>query len=1041
MSRFSALCLVLFAVGCSRDADTVSIARALAENGAALALAADLDRGCGFASTAAEVRVEGSVGQLGAATWTIRDCPLALDPDGACVTRRALGGGAVVSGTRTIVGTVTGDPAMPILADGPDATTISIVATLDGFVGEGRTDTVTLSSATGTLEVEARLRRAMGEGGGCNVPTPNVAVDGLRYAGTVDVIDGLETTLTVDAADLRAVSGQVGDQENVLDGTIEVEGASTSLGSIPLDERYQATAFVEVVACEPGALLPVRYECGAPSDAAAARLAAGAVDLLAVVAQLARVEPTCGFDKTPPVVQANGAVALKRIEACRIDLAGGITIEGGCGQAPLVVSGAAVVTGTMRVAGRSTGGDVADVLPSGDDALAIDLEEVALDGFSVRRGDRRFVASGFAAGRVEPRLARSEETGLCTVATPITNVTDVRLPSLIALLDAPDAHAEGVFSAASLAATIGTWHEENTIVGSVTLSEQNYEIADAFDPSYDRAAFDAGWQCGEVAAANPFVCDADSSVGLDVGRHTVLAFQTLTELLEADEICGFSSGAVKAGTQIAGAVGTADGNGVFSVAACAISFDEPTVVSQDCHGRRTWVEGRAVLSGTKTIDGWVTGDPTEPMLATARTGVRYDLTAELDSLRVWADDDVEITLRTGTLDGVYAPRVAIDESNGACTMLTPEAHVRDLNLSGAAVVLRRAGRSMTSEIGSTALAATIGRHAEDDENRISGLVTIDGKAITLASQSLVSNFDARTFVSSFSCREGMFIPFDDRDCDMKKVLGEVGARLLVQAIGGVSQVAGRDDFDCAFGSRDTLTNPSEVIGDIGEDGAVIWDVTDCRLAFGNNQQGEPFTTNCIDHGSYFDGAATIDGTRQMVGIRDETRGADYIHPQTPNATTIEYRNVVFAEFSSYSLAPGETVPEQQMWIHSGSATGRVEPFMAEGDGSHEAFDEGDYTVPSPLARIRGLRANAIDATILFDHKRFRVLIDDSSIDAFSGSWVGAVGETNDISGTISIAGENVTLMRSGELNPDYDQAELDASYECANRLLRTLPPE
>lgn len=1030
--------------GCSRDVDSVEVARVLVEDAAALVWAAER-AGC-FDGAPSEVT--GGVGSSGSAVARAEGCAVELETDfDPCgPVQRAMGGTVVVSGTRRTLGTVTGDAVRAVVPDGPDATSYAIEAKLEGFVGERRGEPVAVMNVSGRLAIEARVRHAAGWAGGCAAPTPHVALDAVGLDVRASIVDGATESAGHLTGTLSGARGKVGVQENRVAGTIAVDGSAETIDA-PLRVDYNAAAFLESFACSDEVARPVSFTCGPPSPAAATRLVAGSAEAMAVVARLAKSAP-CGFDAVAPIVQADEpgrSRSTKQIVDCRIDLGEGVEVGVACEGEPTIASGGLRVSGTMTSQGHIAAGG-AEVVPSTDDALTFDFTEVVFEGFAVSRGEARTILDGTATGSVQPRLARSKASGLCTVLTPMTRVEHA-LEDTLVLVDGPDIHATGTIERAFTGATLGPWTPDpNTIEGQVTVAGETHEVLAPIESAFDAEGFEQGWRCGDASTAQPHVCDVATAMAEDIGRGGSALLATVGRLIEADVQCGFSTPSVVANVQVTGAVGSPSGQGVFTISACTLELSQPTVVATDCFGNETWVQGRVSVSGTKTVDGWITGDASEPVLPASRDGVRYDLVLDADGLTVRADagalEGQQIELVRGTASGIFAPRVAIDEDVGACTILTPEVRVSDLDIA-ATVRTTREGRTLEANVDSAAIHATAGRFGPDDENRTFGSVTVDGQVVAFEAP-LDLGYDARRFVAGFSCREGMYIPFDDRDCDMRQVLAEVGARLLVQTIGTVTEIANGDDFDCAFGGDDVYDEPSNVQGALGQPGFLEWQIAGCRLRYGDGTLRE-YDRDCRDHAKMIQGAAVVDGRREIHGIRDEidvTFGSDvqYVHPTTPNATTVEYTAVRFTEFSTYQLAPGTTDPEHRIWIHSGALAGTVEPMTGPDDGSDDYFDRGDYDIPTPIARITGLAASAIDATILYEGKRFRVTIDGSAVDAFSGSWEGAPGETNRLAGNVTIDGRTIELSTE-DLDPDFDQAQLDASYVCTERLLETLPPE
>src|SRR6185295_1700616 len=95
---------------------------------------------------------------------------------------------------------------------------------------------------------------------------------------------------------------------------------------------------------------------------------------------------------------------------------------------------------------------------------------------------------------------------------------------------------------------------------------------------------------------------------------------------------------------------------------------------------------------------------------------------------------------------------------------------------------------------------------------------------------------------------------------------------------------------------------------------------------------------------------------------------------------------------------------RSLLVRSGSMSGSVKPVLGE-----RASDRGRYDVPTPVAQLIGVDVQNADVRVRSGMKRFNVTVSSAHIDAFNGSWSGAPGMTNSISGTIVVDGQTIAI--------------------------------
>src|SRR5262249_50689283 len=162
-------------------------------------------------------------------------------------------------------------------------------------------------------------------------------------------------------------------------------------------------------------------------------------------------------------------------------------------------------------------------------------------------------------------------------------------------------------------------------------------------------------------------CRFTKPLAQGAAQLSVFALGTISELIEKDTTCGFSSAAVKQAAQITGNLGDAGGSATFTIAQpCTLQFAAPTAEKTDCNHTATYVSGRALVTGTKAINGYVSGDPNTPIVPTSRDPARIDLSATLSEFKVWKQGGPNVLLmHNGQISGTVIPRLAIDQTTGA----------------------------------------------------------------------------------------------------------------------------------------------------------------------------------------------------------------------------------------------------------------------------------------------------------------------------------------------------------------------------------------
>ncbi len=903
------------------------------------------DDRCGFESAGVKAgfTASGEPGKLGSVTWTVQACEIDLSAAPKVVSdcndsATSIRGRIVVSARRTVAGKLTGDLEEPVIPLSPDAVTLELtdVELFDFTVADASGENE-LSQRTGHLSAVARPRLAADADGICQIATPNVEISRIRYTDATAHVhaDGHSFDVVIPRSDLTAVNGVHGDQENRIFGSVAIWGKTKTFRNEgeELDPEYDRETFLSSFACTDGLAAPLSFECGDVGALLAQGAARLTIRSLGAITDLIEHDTTCGFssDAVLSSVELSAAAgelgeARFRVERCSIELPEGTVLKESCRGEPTVISGRVTVTGEKIMNGRLTGDLIQPVVPMNDHPAHFDLSRIEFSSFTVEEdGTSLRQISGALTAQVDPRTALDTTLDACGFETPIARMRGVAyLEPTQVMIHAEQGSFSATVDAAMLDAVNGTWDgESNALSGSITLEGDSYRLpvdpADpGLDPDFDQTAFDEGWACGTVDRDHPFECRFGAPLAQGAAQLTAIALGTLARALDDDQSCGFSSAPVLAGAAIQGALGEPGGSATFTIEQpCVLSYPEPTVLEEDCNGKKTLAQGTARVSGTKTLRGYVSGDPLEPIVPTSRDPAELALAIDFDELSIWTDPgENQLRAHGGRLTGTLRPRTAIDSETGACSIPTPVAVLDGMTWTGGDLTIVSENRAFHIAVADSKLIAVNGER-DGAENTLEGTLTLDGDRYAIPVEGglgLDPDYDPQRFTDSFACTPNLVIPASEADCNLNEPLGGGVARLLISALGSVAGLANGDQFGCAFGATGTLTDPIRVDGDVGQQGEMEWRIEGCRLTY--DPGARPYETDCLGTRSYLYGLASVTGNRVVSGIRNQIDilffSIDSIIPNDPRSVTVTFDDIRFEDFESFDLDQDRSVPDRRI---------------------------------------------------------------------------------------------------------------------------------
>ena len=250
------------------------VARLIIQSTGTIAGAINADENCGFSNTMDVLKnptnVEGRAGQMGSLTWAVRDCGVGPGTTAAVYETDCIGGTthwvgtANVDSTRTVRG-MREDVEVPLLGRVPDSIAPQSPesvdlwltdVTLDEFaswaMAPGQQEPLgVLTIHDGTLDAFLKPITGWSEDQQrYTVATPVATIQGVHLQNAHVTLQAQGMTFVIDVADsnLFAVNGRAGLSENVINGTVTIDGDVVQIGGA-LNPDYDADELSASWAC------------------------------------------------------------------------------------------------------------------------------------------------------------------------------------------------------------------------------------------------------------------------------------------------------------------------------------------------------------------------------------------------------------------------------------------------------------------------------------------------------------------------------------------------------------------------------------------------------------------------------------------------------------------------------------------------------------------------------------------------------------------------------------------------------------------------
>jgi len=1040
------------------------IARLTVRNLGAAISAVSSDATCGFESSdvLTNPTINGPIGGPGSITWTVADCAIDFG-DGTDTGSDCNGVGATVSGkvtisaTKTISGTLTGVAENPVLPGGPEAAEIVVTAlSFENFevVKSDSDSSLVWEEGSITATFVPRLAVAA-DTGACGILTPNAAIGDIRYGeSTVKVVSpDLEESVPVAGSSMIAYNGVFGDKENEISGEITVwDGVQTvpAEGDTDgLDSEYDAAKFIEAFACEDNLADPISYVCADMTPLLADGTARLTASLFGAVASAISDDTTCGFSAdavlgAPTMTGSVGGSGTMTwsVNGCTVSFASATAVSTDCAGAETLLVGSATVTGTKTYTGRLTGEQAAPIIPTADDGAVVMLD-ITFNDMTVSSSDgpnALQATSGGLTGTLTPRLALGSQ-GACDVQTSIARISDVTWSSAEVALTSASGTFDLPIGASDLDMVNGTWgSDSNVLTGTMDIGGESLTVpSDALglDPEFVQATHDAGWQCAPgLVLPVSHDCGFVAPLANGVSRLAVKIFGAAAALIGADTTCGFSSPAVVGTGAYTAGLGD-QGTGTYTATACTITLPADTVIGADCAGVATIAGGSITVSGTKAVTGWVTGDPTAPIVPTSDDAAVLDLTVTFDNFKVGSSADGNaLTGINGTLAGSLVPRLALS-SQGVCDVQSSVARLSNLTFTSADLLLEADGTGTFEITVDSSDVNALNGTWDTDSNTLSGTVTVGGAAIPVPidGMGLDPGFDQATFDASWQCEPTLVVPVVNHCTGNTPLAQGAGRGLINLAALAVNMLDGNDS--CGFSALPVL-GTGVVTGNPGEMGSMTWTTSASPCAM-HIPAPTAVSQDCTGATTHASGTVTATVDKTVVGFLTGSPASPIV-PFTRDASTFTITSMVYDGFQIFSLPAGETVPDTVITF-SGTLTGSGGPIAGESVANVGPGGEPVYSITTSVAEFTDIQGATGTMTLESGGKTFNLDLADIDLDAFMGTYYdGATTRSNSIAGTVSVEGEPVTLP-DPRLDDAFDQTAFDASYVCTPDLAATIPFE
>ena len=377
-------------------------------------------------------------------------------------------------------------------------------------------------------------------------------------------------------------------------------------------------------------------------------------------------------------------------------------------------------------------------------------------------------------------------------------------------------------------------------------------------------------------------------VATGVARLTVRNVAAMVSAVNEDTTCGFAAPHISEKPIFEGEVGGI-GSGTWRVQECTINYgDTWNALSTDCEGNTMSAKGAITITVEKIVRGRVTGNPEKPIIPFENNAATFRIIKAIpNDFRVSkSNNDNWMQMNSGAISADVSLKLVQAESNGICSVITPNALLSNIVYSKSDVHVYTPDQSFDVEIEGSNMTAVNGVYG-DRENFLGGTLTIFGDAEKVPMEDdtdgLDPEYDPVKFRENYACTSDMRSPESD-SCDLTGRMGEATARLGLRNFATLVKYLSADT-QCGFESPAVKANP-EFLGPVGYDrGQVTYTVRNCRVDFPELTE---LYTNCMGTTLSVQGTATVSGTKVIRGYLTGDPDAPVVPTSsTPGVVTIE----------------------------------------------------------------------------------------------------------------------------------------------------------
>lgn len=509
-------------------------------------------------------------------------------------------------------------------------------------------------------------------------------------------------------------------------------------------------------------------------------------------------------------------------------------------------------------------------------------------------------------------------------------------------------------------------------------------------------------------------------VGVNLARLSVRHVGQVTQLISADTNCGFESQAVKEAVEIQGEVGDI-GVGTWSVYKCEIALPEETVLSTDCKGTETRMQGTVVVTAIKTVRGHISGNPENPIIPMEPDAATFEILAEFENHTV-IDSSSEARLKVHSGSAYYfaEPHLAVSASQGVCSIPTSEITLRDIIWQNAAVEIDSGTSTFDVDVPKSSFTAQVGRW-KNVENQLEGSITVwdtEVNVTELASEEgLDPDYKRNEFLEGFSCHDDLTVPHSYECQDLTPRFAQGVAQLSILTFGNIIKLT-EDNTECGFSAPDILDNPT-LTGELGfAGGQARYEISQpCRIEFTEKTN---IDQDCLGVQAFATGVLEVTGTKVVSGYRTGSS-------ENPIVPTNRDPAVIHLDVAFHGFSISESDHTNQFFIESGTMSGTATPRTAID------LETGACSIPTPVIHLQDIAYENVSGIIHSDGNQFRLNGVQSSVTGVNGP---RDGEENVLTGEVTIDGATFPIPVQGEpvLDPEYTLEKFTSEYACTENM-------